>query len=186
MKPGRTVGLSLAILASAMLFSILPLTQVALVLTIRYKVQQVSLPFPGETSPTAPIASSGDVTGVSDLYLAVQIVLAVVFLIIAVCAWIGRPRWIRLAMWVAVLILTLVTAALTITPLLAPPDATQGFDSGTSIVQTLLSGRLLLSVLVALYVVWYMNRGPARAYYRGYYLADPQTAPAGAETAKQP
>ncbi len=173
MKPGRTVGLSLAILASAMLFSILPLTQVALVLGIRYKVQQASLPVPGETSPITPVASGGDFIGVPDLNLAVQAIFAVVFLGIAICAWIGRPRWIRLAMWVSVVVLTLITAALTIVPMLAQPDLSQGIDSGTAIAQTLLSGRLLFSLLVALYVVWYMNRGPARAYYRGYYLDDP-------------
>ena len=182
MKPGRTVGLSLAILASAMLFAILPLTQVALVLGIRYKVQQASLPLPGEVDPAIPMASGGDFTGVSDLNLAIQTVLAVIFLVIAVCAWIGRPRWIRLAMWVAVVILTLVTAALTIVPMLSSPDFSQGFDSGAGIAQTLLSGRLLVSLLLALYVVWYMNRGPARAYYRGYYLTDPNEAAA----AKQP
>ena len=173
MKPGRTVGLSLAILASAMLFSILPLIQVALVLGLRYRMQQVNLPIPGEATPAAPIATGGDFTGVPDFNLVVQTVLAVIFLVIAICAWIGRPRWIRLATWVAVLVLTLVTAYLSIAPLLSRPDPSQGIDSGASIAQTLLSGRLLLSILVALYVVWYMNRGPARAFYRGYYLSDP-------------
>ncbi len=176
MKPGRTVGLSLAILASVMLFSILPLTQVTLVLTIRAKVQQVNLPLPGETDPTTPIAYGGDFTGVSDTSLVIQTVLAVIFLGIAICAWLGRPRWIRLTMWVAVLVLTVVTAVQTVAPMLSPPDLSQGFDSGASIARTLLSGRLLFSFLLALYVVWYMNRGPARAFYRGYYLQDPREA----------
>jgi hypothetical protein len=85
-------------------------------------------------------------------------------------------------MWVAVVILTLVTAALSIAPLLAQPNLSQGIDSGAAIAQTLLSGRLIFSLLLALYVVWYMNRGPARAYYRGYYLTDPNEG----EVVKQP
>ena len=176
MKPGRTLGLSLAILASVMLFSLLPLTQVALLMAIRNKIQQVDLPVPGETDPVTPIASGGDFIGVSDANLVIQTIMAVIFLVIAICAWRGRPRWIRLAMWVAVLVLTLITAVQTIAPMLSPPDFSQGFDSGASIAQALLSGRLLFSFLLALYVVWYMNRGPARAFYRGYYLKDPREA----------
>jgi hypothetical protein len=34
-----------------------------------------------------------------------------------------------------------------------------------------------MSALVSFYVVWYLNRGPARAFYRGYYLPDPSGVP---------
>ncbi len=169
-KPGRTVGLSLAILASAMLFSILPLMQVALVLTIRARVQQVDLPVPGQSDSVTPFAVGGSVTGTDDAALMVQGVLGVVFLVIAFFAWRGRPAWIRLATLAAVLLLTLITIGFSVAALTAPADLNQGIDSGAAIAQTLLSGRLLISILVALYVVWYMNRGPARAFYRGYYL----------------
>lgn len=174
MKPGRTVGLSLAILASAMLFSILPLIQIAMLLLVRYRFQQVDLAIPGETNAAAPLAVGGDFMGGDNTSLLVQAVLGAVFLVIAFCAWRGRPRSIRFVMLAAVVMLTVVTVAFSIAPLLASPDLRQGLDSGEAIRQTLMSGRLLMSVLVALYVVWYVNRGPARAFYRGYYLSEPE------------
>ncbi len=174
MKPGRTLGVSLAIFASVMLFSILPLMQVAMVLILRYRMQSVNLP--DGTSAVQPIAVGGDYTGVTDLGLVLQSLLGVVFIIIAVFAWRGRPAWIRLALLVAVLVLTVVTVALSILPLISGSNLNAGIDSGAAIVHTLLSSRLAASLLVALYVVWYMNRGPARAFYRGYYLTEPDEA----------
>ena len=173
MKPARTFGLSLAILASAMLFSILPLMQVALVVAVRYRVQQVEMPLPDQSGSVTPMAVGGDFTGVDDTALDVQAIMGAVFLVIAFFAWRGRPRWIRLATLAAVLALTVVTIGFSLAPLLATPSLSQGIDSAASITRTLLSGRLVLSMLVAFYVVWYMNRGPARAFYRGYYLTDP-------------
>ena len=173
MKPGRTVGLSLAILASAMLFSILPLTQVALVLTIRYRMQQVNLPVPGETDPdTADClrrrfhrrighesgrsdGSGGHLSGHRNLRLERSSALDS-------AGDVGRCPGSDPC-----------HSSADVAPCSRPPDLSQGFDSGASIAQTLLSGRLLFSFLVALYVVWYMNRGPARAFYRGYYLQRP-------------
>jgi uncharacterized membrane protein (UPF0136 family) len=175
MKPGRTLGLSLAIFASAMLFSILPMLQVAMLLIIHYRFQNTDLALPGK-AVVNPIAIGGSFEGGSDASLIVQVVLGVIFLVIAVCAWRGRPPWIRFVMIAAVVLLTLVTAAFSITPLLDSPDV--GIDSGAALRQTLLSGRMILSLLVALYVVWYVNRGPARAFYRGYYLSKPTPAEA--------
>lgn len=174
MKPGRTLGISLAILASLMLFSILPLMQVAMVLILRYRMQGVNLPV--GVSIAQPLAVGGDFTGITDLGLLLQTLLGIVFIIIAFFAWRGRPAWIRLALLGAVLVLTLVSAVLSILPLLNGNDPSAGTDSGVAIMHTLFSGRLVVSLLVALYVVWYMNRGPARAFYRGYYLTEPDEA----------
>ncbi len=175
-RPVRTFGLSLAILASVMLFSLLPLLQVAMVMLVRARVQSMSLDIPGEADAVLPMLSGGSFTGVADANLVAQVVLGVAFLVIAVWAWRGRPGWIRFVMLGAVLILTAITIVLSVTPLLANPDLAAGIDSGGAIMRVLLSGRLLMSVLVAFYVVWYMNRGPARAFYRGYYLSDPDKA----------
>lgn len=177
MKPARTLGISLAIIASVMLFTLLPLMQVALILSIRVRIAAVNLDIPGEPDAVTPMLSGGTLEGVNDVGLVVQVILGLVFLGIAYFAWRGRPGWIRLVMLGAVLALTVATIALSIIPLTGD-DYAAGIDSGTAIRQVLLSSRLLVSVLVALYVVWYMNRGPARAFYRGYYLDDPNTAPA--------
>lgn len=173
-RPGRTVGVSLAILASVMLFTVLPLLQIAMLLGIRYRFASVELPVPGETTNPVPMAVGGNLSGVDDITLVVQVVMGVVFLVIAFFAWRGRPAWIRLALLAAVLLLTVVTVALSVAPMLARPDMSQGVDSGADLMRVLLSSRLLMSILVAFYVAWYMNRGPARAFYRGYYLADPR------------
>ncbi len=173
-RPPRTVGLSLAILASGMLFSVLPLLQMMLLLLLRYRFSRIDLAAPGQADGVAPLAVGGDFIGIDSSIVTLQTLMGIVFLGIAVLAWRGRPAWIRFAMLAAVLILTLVTVALSIAPLFAQPNPAQGFDSGDALRRTLLSGRLLLSIFVALYVVWYINRGPARAFYRGYYLADPR------------
>jgi hypothetical protein len=172
-KPGRTLGLSLAILASVMLFSLLPLIQVATVLMLRSRFESASLSIQGEGDDIAPLAVGGSYTGVDDATLLVQVILGGAFLVVAFFAWRGKPQWIRFAMLASVVVLTLVTIVLSVVPLISQSDINQGIDSGAAIRDVLLSGRLLLSVFVAFYVVWYVNRGPARAYYRGYYLPNP-------------
>jgi len=156
-----------------MLFSILPLIQVATVLMLRSRFESASLSIGGEGDDIAPLAVGGSYTGVDDVTLFVQVVLGSAFLVVAFFAWRGKPQWIRFVMLASVVILTLVTVLLSVVPLVSQPDINQGIDSGAAIRDALLSGRLLLSVFVAFYVVWYVNRGPARAYYRGYYLPSP-------------
>jgi hypothetical protein len=52
----------------------------------------------------------------------------------------------------------------------AGPSPQAGLTSGDAFFSALDTGRIVIGVLVFLYVYWYMNRAPARAYYRGYYL----------------
>jgi hypothetical protein len=99
------------------------------------------------------------------------------FLVIALLAWRGRPPMIRFAFIAGVIYLTVVTILLTAVSQMNQPSVEQGLDSGAQFVDSLLTGRLVMSLLVALYVIWYVNRGPARAFYRGYYLPDVQTNP---------
>jgi len=169
MKPGRTLGLSLAILGAVMLFSVLPLLQVAMILLLRYRLQNASLPLEGDTTPSTPFAVGGAFVGVDDGTMLLQAGLGIGFLIIAFFAWRGRPGWIRFVMIGAVALLTLISIGVSVAPLISAPDLNAGIDSGEAIRNVLLSGRMIVSVLLALYVAWYMNRGPARAFYRGYY-----------------
>lgn len=172
-KPGRTLGISLAILASVMLFSIFPFLQLAMLAIINNRLQFVDLSVPGQEDGVVPLAVGGDITGIAGAGLVVQAAFGVAYLVIAFLAWRGRPSWIRFAMIGFVVVMTVLTIVLSLTPLISQPELTQGIDSGEALRRVLLSGQLLLSVLVALYVVWYMNRGPARAYFRGHYLSDP-------------
>lgn len=168
MKPPRTLGLSLAIVTSVVLFSVLPLLQVSAPWLIQYRMRQTSVALPDDS--TSPIAVGGEFVGISDGEIFFQVGSSVVFLLIAVGAWLGRPRWIRTAMIAAVLGLLLVTVVTSIAALITPQRLDAGIDSGYELARALVYWRLLISGGVALYVLWYMNRGPARAFYRGYYL----------------
>jgi hypothetical protein len=165
-KPERPLGLSIAIIISFALFSLLPIAQVIFILLLRQQFQTIEFLESGG-------AIGGDLTGFGDIQLFVPLVGGCVFLIIAVLAWRGRPPAIRFMFVVTVLLITVATIALTIAAALEQPSLEQGFDSAAGLVNTLLGARIVVSVLVALYVIWYTNRGPARAFYRGYYLPDP-------------
>ena len=171
MKPGRPFGLSLAIAASVLLFTIVPLLQVSMVLIVQFRLQanQPSLHLNSDAEAVEPIAVGGDFTGVTDSTLFVQILIGLAFLMIAVFAWVGRPHFIGALYSVAVAALTLLTLIVSVLPLLAQPDFRAGLDSGTAVSRSLLTTRIIFSVLVPLYVLWYANRAPARAFFRGNY-----------------
>jgi hypothetical protein len=171
MKPGRTFGLSLAIIASVMLFTILPLLQVSMVLVVQYRLQNAQPALDG----VEPIAMGGDYTGVPDFSLFLQTLLGLAYLLIAIFAWRGHPRSIRQITIATVCGLTLLTLVVSLIPLINQPNLNTGFDSGSNLSRSLSLGRLVMSTLIPLYVVWYMSRGPARAFYRGYYLTEPKT-----------
>jgi hypothetical protein len=164
-KPGRPLGLSLAIIISVVLFSLLPIAQAIFVLSLRQQFQSIEF-LPGGG------AIGGDLI-VSDTNIIVPVINGLIFLVIAALAWRGKPSAIRFVFMAGVVYLTLVTILLTVASFMEPPSLEQGLDSGAQFMDSLLVGRVVMSVLVALYVIWYVNRGPARAFYRGYYLPDP-------------
>lgn len=171
-KPGRPLGLSFAILISVMLFSLLPFAQVIFVLSLQQQFQAIEF-LPGSG------AIGGDLQ-IADANLIIPLVNGLLFLIVAIMAWRGRPEYARLAFMAGVIYITVVTLLLTIFTITVEPTVEQGFDSGAQITNSLLGARVVISVLVALYVLWYVNRGPARAFFRGYYLPEP-----GGETSPQ-
>ena len=183
MKPGRTFGVSLAIAASVLLFTILPLMQVAMVLLVQYRLHQQPPSLPLGSEELQPIAVGGDFTGVADSALVLQTALGLAFLVIAIFAWIGRPPFVRYLMIAAVVGLTLLTLLSSVLPLVSQPDLQSGIDSGAGVARSLLASRALLTILIPLYVLWYMNRAPARAFYRGYYLPEPEQPDRAGNTA---
>jgi uncharacterized membrane protein (UPF0136 family) len=118
-------------------------------------------------------AIGGDISGLSNTMLVIQVIMGVAFLIVAVLAWRGRPASIRFTFVGAVVVVTIVTIVLTLASLNTTPSIQNGLDSSAPLANSLLRARIIGSVLVALYVIWYVNRGPARAFYRGYYLEAP-------------
>jgi hypothetical protein len=171
-KPGRPFGVTLAIIASACFFSILPLLQVGLILSVRQHF--VNMDF--QDTGLELIAMGGDFLGVPESSLILQSILSIAFLTIAVLAWRGKPSSIRFIMIIAVIILTLIKFVSVLLPLINQPGFQAGASSMEGLMNVLGTGQLFIEILVLIYVVWYMNRGPARAFFRGYYLP-PESAP---------
>jgi hypothetical protein len=169
-KPGRTIGLALAIIISVMLFSLLPLAQVAVFLLLRERSRQIEFLSEGG-------AVGGNISAnLSDWTLIFQVILGLIFLVIAVLAWRGKPASIRFIFVAAVAVLTILTIAMTLVSINTSQTLQGGLDSSAPLANSLLRARLVVSALVSLYVIWYVNRGPARAFYRGYYLPEPTEA----------
>ncbi|RMG73770.1 MAG: hypothetical protein D6711_10285 [Chloroflexi bacterium] len=97
----------------------------------------------------------------------IQTSLAIGFLIIAILSWVGKPAFMRHILRISVVLIS----AVSIYMLLQPKDAWSG-GSLDSLLDQLTAGFIAWYILVPLYVVWYLNRGPARAFYRGYYLTE--------------
>jgi hypothetical protein len=165
-KPGRTLGLSLAIITSVFLFTVIPLAQVSVLLMLQQRFARVEV----ELGEAGYSYSGGEISGLSEPGMIILTVLGVAFLFIAVLAWRGRPPYMRQVLSGAVIVLTIITVGLTVRALLADDTLSTGLDSGSGLGDVLLQGRLGLSILIPAYVLWYINRGPARAFFRGYYL----------------
>jgi hypothetical protein len=171
-KPGRPFGVTLAIVASACMFSILPLLQVGLVLAVRQHFLNMDF----QESGLDTIAMGGDFLGVPESSLIVQSILSIGFLVISILAWRGKPSSIRFIMIAAVFVLTGIKLVSVLVPLFNQPDFQAGTSSMDGMMNSLGVGQFVVELLVLLYVIWYMNRGPARAFFRGYYLPDPSPA----------
>lgn len=175
-RPGRPLGLSIAIFLSLLLFSVIPLTQVGMVLIVQTRLQNMSsLAIPDGQGDTAEaIASGGNFTGIPAETILLQVGLASLFLVVSVLAWRGRPPVMRWAYTGAVIVYSLLTIISGLAPLFAIPNPQQGIDSGMEIQRPLLIIQTMATLLVFLYIIWYVNRAPARAFFRGYYLSRPE------------
>ncbi len=168
-KPGRPLGLSIAIITSVMLFSILPLIQVLFYLSIKWRFRDIQFLEGGG-------ATGVDIIGLSDTTLIVQAAIALAFFVIAVLAWRGQSPSMRYIFMGAVVLLTGITLASSILSAGGQPDIEQIFDPMAALSDSLVRARMIVSILIMIYVLWYVNRGPSRAFYRGYYLDDAQAS----------
>lgn len=168
-RPPRPFGVTLAVIASIILFTLFPLAEVALLVSVRLHFSNMTL---GGDGPQ-PIAMGADFLGIPDSRIILQSVIAIGFLIIAVFAWRGRPSFMRYVLMLSCIGLTLYSILSVIFSQLAEKSLEAGMSSLDSILNSISLGQFIISALVTLYVVWYLNRGPARAFYRGYYLPLP-------------
>lgn len=172
-RPPRTLGISLAILISVLWFTIIPFLRIGFTYYIRANVYAV----PGSNVGDSLTGTVG-LAGVTNTQLILRLGAALLFLVIAGFAWRGRPPQIRFVLVGSVLLYTAANVFQGLRLLFFndnPDMLLEGFDSasGGTFLRPLLTIQFLFPILIALYVVWYLNRGPARAFFRGAYLPDP-------------
>jgi hypothetical protein len=177
-KPGRPLGVTLAIFVSVILFSLVPLLQIGQIKLLERHFQQVSqtnIPF-DPNNPTQAAASGGNFTGFDNDRILLQTGVGIIFFFIAVFAWLGKPAYMRFVLMAAVLGLSILTIVLTVLPQAEQAEEGIGGGSMQALFRTLASGQIIVALVVPIYVVWYLNRGPARAFYRGHYMPKPEQA----------
>ncbi|MBI1276515.1 MAG: hypothetical protein GC179_00160 [Anaerolineaceae bacterium] len=168
-RPPRPFGVTLAIFASLILFTCFPLIEVGLLLSVRLHFANLTFADDG----TQPLAMGADFLGIPDSKIFLQTLIAIVFLVIAVMAWRGRRKYMRFVLIVSCAGLTLFNILNIVIGQLSQQNFEAGASSLDSVLSSLSLGQFAAGVLVTLYVIWYLNRGPARAFYRGYYLPMP-------------
>lgn len=148
----RPLGLVLAIFAAFLIYGLGPLIPLFLRLLINLRGGTMGL----------------DLNGIVDWE---AIAFAAAIFVLCFLAWLGRPRWSRWGLIVVVWLATVVQFIATLQSL-SPQATNSGVVGGDfqSLTRPLQICELLYLVLIPLYLTWYMNRAPARAFYR----AEPQ------------
>jgi hypothetical protein len=153
----RPLGLSLAIIGTALLYGVVPLLWALPSFTLWLRSMQT-----GRNSALDGIAGAafqGGEIGTLTVILGVAILIATPF------AWIGRPprtRWLLIGLvWISTLLqLARIWGALSL-------NTGDGFAGGSldQAIASVLTCQLPLIIVMPLYVTWYLNRAPARKFY---------------------
>lgn len=142
MRRGKPLGLSIALVLSALLYGLMPLAEAIFFLVLRMRTHR-------ELEPRAWLL----------------LVSGIIFLILMIPAWLGRPPKIRPVLSMAVVGFSVLRLVFVIIELSNRPENGPIQDSGTAPSNASNLSLLLIYVLVPLYIVWYLNRHPSRAYY---------------------
>jgi hypothetical protein len=146
----RPLGLSIAILAAAGLYGLLPLLPAILVLLAVLRGRVFS----------DPAILSG--TDFNDPITWINTILSLGTLVACVLAWRGRPVGSRRILLVLVWLGTILRLIVTVQSLTVP----QGYPSNiTEFFRPIALCQAPLLLIVPLYITWYLNRAPARAFY---------------------
>lgn len=145
----RPPGLVLALLATAALYGVLPLLEVYFLHRLDATAEEAFL--------------LGGVT--VNAWTWVQGAVGVLVLVVCGLAWWGRPAQIRFVLTGLLLVLTAITLYRIGEAWASPQDPIFGGQVQTAL-RSFLRCQLPAMVLVPLYVVWYLNRAPARAFFR--------------------
>jgi hypothetical protein len=145
----RPLGLTIAITAIAALYGALPLLEV-------YFLHRLSV-----TADEAYLMGGVEISSWTWL----EGLFGGVVLIICLLAWWGRPPWIRFVLIAAILLPTALNMVRIAEALTNPVDPIFGGQTQEAI-RDFLTCQLPGFVVVPLYATWYLNRAPARAFYR--------------------
>lgn len=169
-KPHRPFGLTLAILAGVLFYSIIPLFVTGQFLLVEAHFNNMESQWTFGEQTVDEIARGGDLTGgITRFDMVIQALLALTFIGIAFFAWRGKPKVMRHIFTGSVILISAVTLFVVIFP---TPSAGLSGGSLDNLGKLLQPSILAFYVLLPLYVVWYLNRAPARAFYRGHYLPE--------------
>jgi len=166
-KPGRPLGLSIAILLSTLLYTIVPVASVVFYASLQQHFADIDFLEGGG-------AAGGSIMGPGSGILALRLTYGLIFFVIAILAWRGKPSSIRWIFILAVITITAISIGIYITTQNGSTTLDQGIDSAQAFGNSALTSYLVTQILVTLYVLWYVNRGPARAFYRGYFIPEPE------------
>lgn len=158
----RPFGVSLAIVLSLILFSFIPLLQVFFTVYIRTQMGDSGMQIGGSGDA---IGGALGIVSITDVQLLLRGIPALLYVGVAVMAWRGWPPVARYVMSVSVVGLWLYGTVLGL--LRERTFSAAGGVSSDGVLRWLQSIDFVISALVVVYVVWYMNRAPARAFYRG-------------------
>jgi len=168
LKPHRPFGLTLAILVGVIFYSVIPLFITIQFLLVESHMNNVGKELNLGEETVQEIASGGDLTGgVTRFDMIVQAIMAFAFIGIAFFAWRGKPRVMRHIFTWSVILISVASVVVVIFP---TPIGGMSGGSLDGLAKVLQPSVFAFYVLLPLYVVWYLNRAPARAFYRGYYL----------------
>jgi hypothetical protein len=109
---------------------------------------------------------SGEIIGAAlplDGFSYFSVVMGLVVFITAIFAWRGKPAQARLFFLSAVVIISCGLIGENLYRILNPPTY---WSSTDQMMENFLRCQLPFQIMVCLYIIWYCNRAPARAFYR--------------------
>lgn len=169
--PRRPFGVTIAILLCLLFFAVIP----SLAILSRILIEQhisANNTFTLPDGSEATILNSGVESlgsSINQTTILQQGIISILVFILAFFAWRGKPSWVRFGFMGFVLI---ISAILIYQNLLISQLSNLEGGTGQGLFDFLKSGNTLFLFILPVYVIWYLNRAPARAFYRGYYLQE--------------
>jgi hypothetical protein len=161
-KVARPPGLALAIIAAVIFFSISP----AIRFYLAWRLNR-------------GIAGDGEIIGAAiplNTFSYISAGMALVVLLTAIVAWIGKPPQARLLFLGAVVAMSGLVLGENLYRILEP---TPYWSSSDELLADFLRCQFPFQIAISLYIIWYCNRAPARAFYQQKPLTPPDSSSKG-------